>query len=263
MWEDLRMTESPEWVAECLRNKTLICVTDSSYAKQRATEVCSAGWIMACKQTGRKISRTLVEKSQSADSYRGEMLGMLAIRLFLLAVEEYCGVITEDNKICCDNKGALFTFEKKKKRVPKGKANTDIQRVLRTINARTKSNFVQRHVKAHQDDIKLWSQMTYVEKLNSKCNLLAKEAIREYLARETEQYVESTMNGVTYSPDPYDKYRLPLEAACVFIEGVKQTTDMRKGLKHVIGRQEARNFYAARFEEGKGLMPQEAFDDVD
>ena len=49
MWEDLRMTESPEWVAECLRNKTLICVTDGSYAKQRATEVCSAGWIIACK----------------------------------------------------------------------------------------------------------------------------------------------------------------------------------------------------------------------
>ena len=63
--------------------------------------------------------------------------------------------------------------------MPKGKANTDIQRVLRTVNARTKSNFVQRHVKAHQDDIKLWSQMMYVEKLNSKCNLMAKEAIRE------------------------------------------------------------------------------------
>ena len=69
MWEDLRMTESPEWVAECLRNKTLICVTDSSYAKKKASNVCSAGWIMACKRTGRMISGTLVEKSQSADSY--------------------------------------------------------------------------------------------------------------------------------------------------------------------------------------------------
>ena len=31
MWEDLRMTESPEWVTECLRNRTLVCVTDGSY----------------------------------------------------------------------------------------------------------------------------------------------------------------------------------------------------------------------------------------
>ena len=41
---------------------------------------------------------------------------MLAIRLFLLAVEEYCREITKDNKICCDNKGALFTFKKKSNR---------------------------------------------------------------------------------------------------------------------------------------------------
>ena len=75
--------------------------------------------------------------------------------------------------------------------------------------------------------------------------------------------MESTLNKVTYAPDPYDKYRLPLEAACVFVEGVKQTTDVGKDLKHVIGRQEARKFYAAKFDEGKGLMPPEAFDSVE
>merc|ERR1711983_606585 len=106
---------------------------------------------------GRTISGTLVEKSQSAGSYREEMLGMLAIRLLLLAVEEYCGEITKGNKICCDNKGALVTFEKKSNRVPKGGANTVIQR----------------HVKAHQDEVKAWSQMTYEEKLNYRCDLSA------------------------------------------------------------------------------------------
>ena len=39
MWDDLRMKESPEWVAECLRNKTLVCVTDGSYAKKKASDV--------------------------------------------------------------------------------------------------------------------------------------------------------------------------------------------------------------------------------
>ena len=112
MWEDMRLKESPEWVAECLRNNSLICVTDGSYNKPRAKNVCSAGWIMACRRTGRCISGTLVEKSQSAGSYRGEMLGMLAIRLFLLAVEEYCGAVTKDNRICCDNKGALVTLRR-------------------------------------------------------------------------------------------------------------------------------------------------------
>ena len=83
--------------------------------------------------------------------------------------------------------------------------------------------------------------MTYEEKLNSRCNILAKETIREYyLAWETKRYVETVMNGVTYASDPYDKYRLPLEAACVYVEGVKEMTDVGKGLKHVIGQKEAK-----------------------
>ena len=77
--------------------------------------------------------------SPSADSYRGEILGMLAIRLFLLAVKEFYGTVTTSNDICCDNKGALYTFERKSKRVPSGKANTDIQRVLRTVKSRCKA----------------------------------------------------------------------------------------------------------------------------
>ena len=200
MWRDLRLDGSSEWVAESLRNKSLVCVTDGSYNKKEARDVCSAGWTMTCRQSGRKISGTLVEVSPSADSYRGEMLGMLAIRLFLLAVEEYYGVITVDNKICCDNKGALFTFEKKSKRVPSGKANTDILRVLRTINSRTKSNFVQRHVKAHQDEVKKWRMLTFEEKLNFNCDKLAKEAISNHLQYELEKEVERMTNEITDAP---------------------------------------------------------------
>ena len=77
---------------------------------------------------------------------------MLAIRLFLLAVEEYYGVITDGNKVCCDNKGALYTFAKKSKRVSSGAKNADIKRVIRTIEQRTQSSVVQHHVKGHQDE---------------------------------------------------------------------------------------------------------------
>ena len=36
---------------------------------------------------------------------------------------------------------------------------------------------------------------------------------------------------------------LPLEAASVFIKGVKQTTDMAKGLREHIGRFNSKNYY--------------------
>ena len=35
MWSDLRWTESIEWVAECPKNRTLVCVTDGSYQKEK------------------------------------------------------------------------------------------------------------------------------------------------------------------------------------------------------------------------------------
>ena len=135
----MKLSKDPSWVAECLKNKTLVCITDGSYNEQVALGVCSAGWVMACTQTKRQISGTLIERSDYADSYRGELLGMLTIRLFLLAVEEYHNTISGGNEVCCDNKGALFTFEKKYKRVPTGRTNIDVHRVLRTINSRRRA----------------------------------------------------------------------------------------------------------------------------
>ena len=66
------------------------------------------------------VKGSFVEKSQAASSYRGEMLKMLAIHLFLLAVEESYGTVAGRPEVHCDNKGALYTFSKKGKRIPSG-----------------------------------------------------------------------------------------------------------------------------------------------
>ena len=105
--------------------------------------------------------------------------------------------------------------------------------------------------------------MTYEERLNSTCDRLAKDAITKHILEENERRLEALTAGKRYKPEPYDKYRLPPEVACVYVDGVKQTTEVGKGLKHAIGRQEAKAFYAALFEVDKGLMPPEAFDTVD
>ena len=43
MWQDVQMNETPEWAAECLRNGDLVCVTDGSYNKKSAPDICSTG----------------------------------------------------------------------------------------------------------------------------------------------------------------------------------------------------------------------------
>ena len=218
--------------------------------KDRAPNICSAGWVMACKQTKRHISGTLVEHLELADSYRGKCLGMLAIRLFLLAAEEYYGVITDGNKVCCDNKGALYTFAKKSKRVSSGAKNANIKRVLRMIEQRTQSSVVQLHVKGHQDEYIKWGKLTWEASWNCLCDKMAKKAINDYL--------RDVCSGAAEPLDVKSCRMLPLETAQLYVDGSKQASDVGKGPRRNIGQQTARDFYRE-----EGLLPPEVFDTVE
>ena len=80
--------------------------------------------------------------------------------------------------------------------------------------------------------------LTFEEKLNFNCDKLAKEAISNHLQYELEKEVERMTNEITDAPPAID-YWLPLETAYIYVDGVKQTTEVGKDLKEVIGRQEA------------------------
>ena len=255
MWRDLRIREDPIWVSESLAKGTLVCVTDGSYNKVTDPEICSAGWIIQCRETGKSIVGTVLERSPSAGSYRGELLGMLAIKLFLLAVEEFYQTVSSGNKICCDNKGALFTFGKKSKRVPKGRSNSDIHRVVRTINSRMKSKYLQKHVKAHQDDHSLLRNLSFEAQLNCLCDKLAKDALTSYWHGLVADYEG---RGPRLPQQP----RFPLEAARVYIEGMKQTTDVSKGLTYAMGRTKAREYYSST-KNKKNQISTTTFDCID
>ena len=111
--------------------------------------------------------------SHLAGSYRGEMLGMLAVRAFLLAVKEYYVQAKSkkgDNKVACNNKGALFTFTKKSKRIPAASCNTDVQRALREANQRSDNAFKLKHVKGHQDRNKKLKNLPLEARLNMECD---------------------------------------------------------------------------------------------
>ena len=55
-----------------------------------------------------------------------------------------------------------------------------------------------------------------------------------------------------------ESHALPLEAAKFFVNGIKQTTDIRKGLKQDIRRLQAKDFYRQ-----KNLLPGKVFKVVD
>ena len=151
--DGLVLPEDPSWIAEALTNNTLVCVTDGLYNQKKAPDICTAGWVIYCSATKHHISASLIKRPDSVSSYRGELLGILIIHRFLCANTEYYNV-SGTNNIVCNNKGALYTFRQKSRRVPVGAKHNDMQQVPRQIKSKMKSLHILHHVQAHQDDYK-------------------------------------------------------------------------------------------------------------
>ena len=82
------------------------------------------------------------------------------------------------NRLACDNKGTLFTFARKDKRVPPSASNAGVQRVPREVNRQVTSRHILEHVKGHQDNHKRKSQLSLAEKMNTRCDEMANNAVR-------------------------------------------------------------------------------------
>ena len=149
-WEDIQCPDGTEWMAEAMKNGTLTSVTDGSYMEHLHRNMSGAMWIIQDRASGKRVQGSLAEWSTTAGSYRGKLLGMLAVRVFLLAAEEYYRASTTDqrgNLVSCDNMGALHTFAKECKQVPASSSNADIRRALREVNRLALNKYSLEHVK--------------------------------------------------------------------------------------------------------------------
>ena len=134
---------------------------------------------------------------------------MLAIRLLLLAIKEYSDAVTEGNTSFYDNMGVIHTFEKESKRVPPGKSNGNILRVLRSVQTHTRSKYSHQHVKGHQLKSVAFQHLAFEAKLNKHCAKWAKEVLTEYML-DIDRCVGAVGKKLQV---------LPLEAARVCIGG--------------------------------------------
>ena len=234
-----------DWVVAALSSGTAIWVTDGSYNKDIAPHVSGAGWVLYCTSTGKRLYGNFYEFSEAAGSYRGELLGLLAIHTLAAAFESFYDIHLGAIKICCDNKGALHKSEEQRRRIPTGASQADIKRadikrVLRNLKAVIKGTMQYEWVPSHQDKYKLWHQLPIEQQLNCMCDTLAKKAVADSLHKQ---------------PRLAGTQLLPREKAAVVIDGVKQTSDVAKAARFFLGHQEAEKLYTApiqpRDEQGR------------
>jgi hypothetical protein len=194
-----------------------------------------AGWVVYCKKRKKIVLKgSFYEWNGTAGSYRGELVGLLSVHLLILAVEQFYDLPEgQRGLVACDNLGGLNKSKERRRKIPSSAKHADVLRVLRRVHAQLRGSLEYKHVYGHQDKKKTWKQMSLLERLNKKCDTLAKEAVHR---------------GILECPTQADIQRqlLPLESAAIFYEGSKISGECGAELRFQISKVEARRVYVTQ-----------------
>jgi hypothetical protein len=178
MWDYIQEGKTDvSWVSIALTAGTFINVTNGSYDRIRTGTVSGAGWIICCTTTKKLLRGSIYETSPKAGSYRGELLGLVALHTMIVAVAKHFQLTMVVGKICCDNISALGQAGKVCKRVSAGMKHSDLHQAIRTLKCSFQMDMKYSHVRVHQDRILPWSMLTLEQQLNVICNNLANKAV--------------------------------------------------------------------------------------
>jgi hypothetical protein len=210
MWENLQWVGDDDWLLTAIDEETCIAVRDGSYMKDLYPNINSAAVVLECSQGRGRIWCLLPEVSRMACSYRGELVGLKAIHLILLAINEVNPGLTGSVHIYSDCMGAL---EKVKSllpsRVPSSLAHLDSLKNILVNFSNVSFEQLYSHVLAHQDDKVDYSNLSRPSQLN---------VIIDYNAKQGLWNLQPTC--------PPSKQAFPLEPVCIFAESSKITADM-------------------------------------
>ncbi len=127
MWENLKWTGEDGWIASSIQDSSRIAVTDGSYIKHLFPTIHSAALALECQKGRGRLWCPFPKVSTTACSYRGELVGLMAIHLLLLAVNETYPALQGSIHIYSD---CLGTLDKVRNlppaRIPANWAHSDV-----------------------------------------------------------------------------------------------------------------------------------------
>jgi len=161
IWDDLMVTGGTDWIAQAIADNSLVAVTDGSYIKEHYPELCSVAFVLECTKGRGRLAGAFAEASVATNAYPGELLGLMAVHLLLLAVKTVSPGLSGSAAIYSNCIGALGHVAKLPPyRIPSRCRHLDI---LKTIMVNCASLSFQQdyhHVAAHQDDHTWWEDLT-------------------------------------------------------------------------------------------------------
>ena len=177
-WRAFRVVGDLDWVFQAIEDGTLLTVADGSFIRELFSDACSCAFVFECQNGGGRFLGKIVESSKDACAYRGELLGLLAIHLILLAVNKLRPDLSGKVRIVSDCLGALGRVANlPADRLPSGIKHSDILKIL-MVHCQTFSfDCIYEHVEAHQDEEKGYHKLPREAQLNSCMDLDAKSEL--------------------------------------------------------------------------------------
>jgi hypothetical protein len=178
MWENLQWVGDDHWIAEAIEDGTLIAVTDGSYMKDLYPNIHSAALVLKCMKGRGRLWCSFPEASEMACSYRGKLVGLMAIHLILLSVNKVQPNLKGTVRIFSDCLGALNKVKDLLPlRIPSSWAHSDVLNNILVNCMELSSTRLYSHVRAHQDDKMVYQDLSQPLQLNCSMDFHAKRVL--------------------------------------------------------------------------------------
>ena len=188
------------------------------------------------------MSGAFSEQTMAACSYRGELLGLLAIHLILLSINKIDPTLTGSVHIFSDCLGALNKVKNlPPHRIPSKCRHSDVLKMIMIHCSSMSFDRLFSHVSAHQDDREEFESLSREAQLNCACDFGAKRVL------------------LTHNPDDLPRQQqFPLEPISVWAGREKMTSDTGGSVRFHAHKNLARKEFNAA-----GILTFQQFDRVD
>jgi hypothetical protein len=190
-------------------------VADGSYMPHIWTDLCSTAFFFECTAGHGRLVGSFVEFLTTLNAYHGELLGLMAVHLILLGINELDPTLAGKVTVYLDCKGALDKVEGLPLgHLPAKCKHLDILKNIFVNCANLSFAVVFEHIEAHQDDrvdfhrLLQPAQLNYAVDAGAKWRLLEADAMEQPVRR-----------------------RFPLEQIVCYVGNKKMTTDMGEAIQ--------------------------------
>jgi hypothetical protein len=161
-------------------------VADGSYVPQIWTDLCSTAFFFECMAGRGRMVSSFAEFLTASSAYCGKLLGLMAVHLILLGINELDPALARKVTVYVDCKGALDKVEGLPPgRLPAKCKHSDILKNI-LVNCANLSFFavVFEHIEAHQDDRMDFHSLLQPAQLNCAVDAGAKQRLLKADAME-------------------------------------------------------------------------------